>query len=141
MKFFLCAALLAVPAAPAAEPPLRFHDSQYDSPGKDDRSPASLDAEWISLINTGKTPVHLKGWSVGEAQGRVYTFGAVVVPVKGKITLHTGRGTDTSTDLYWNSGNHVWNNTGDQATLRDPAGRTRDLCGWGHLNGRTRVPC
>ncbi|WP_430787401.1 lamin tail domain-containing protein [Actinoplanes sp. G11-F43] len=135
------AAESALWAAPTAEPLLRFDDTQYDSPGKDDRSAASLNAEWIRLINTGKAPVRLKGWSVEESQGRVYTFGNVVIPANRKITLHTGPGADTATDLYWNSGNYIWNNTGDQATLRDPAGRVHDLCGWGYLNGRTHVPC
>jgi len=29
------------------------------------------------------------------------------------VTLHTGSGTDTATDLYWGSGSPVWNNGGD----------------------------
>ncbi|SDT33670.1 lamin tail domain-containing protein [Actinoplanes derwentensis] len=141
--FIAGAAVLAgSPALAAAEPDLRFHVSQYDSPGSDKRSPESLNAEWISLINTGRDPVKLEGWSVQEAQGRTYTFGAVKIPGKGgKVRLHTGHGVDTATDVYWNSGNYIWNNTGDQATLRDPDGKTRDLCGWGYRNGRTSVGC
>ncbi|GAA1607849.1 lamin tail domain-containing protein [Actinoplanes couchii] len=129
-------------AVPAVEPDLRFHVSQYDAPGVDKRTPESLGAEWISVINTGPTAISLKGWTVGESQGRVYTFGAVVVPAKGgKVRLRTGGGVDTAADVHWNSGTHVWDNTGDQAILRDPAGKTHDLCGWGYLAGRTRVKC
>lgn len=143
--FLIGAAVLAgspVQTASLAEPDLRFHVSQYDSPGSDSRSPQSLNAEWITLINSGKKPINLDGWSVGEAQGRSYTFGAVTIPGQGgRIKLHTGHGADTATDVYWNSGNYIWNNTGDQATLRDPSGKSRDLCGWGYQNGRARVTC
>jgi hypothetical protein len=33
------------------------------------------------------------------------------------ITLHTGAGTDTQTDLYWDRGGAVWNNGGDMVTV------------------------
>jgi competence protein ComEC len=33
------------------------------------------------------------------------------------ITLHTGGGTDTETDLYWGSGRPIWNNDGDTVII------------------------
>jgi len=38
------------------------------------------------------------------------------------ITIHTGSGTDTETDLYWGQESAVWNNDGDTVTLRDENG-------------------
>lgn len=130
-------------ATPAqAAPSLRFHGAQYDSPGTDNRSNASLNAEWISLVNTGTTSVNLRGWTVRDASRHVYTFGNVTIPGRGgRIWLHTGRGTNTATNLYWGSGNYVWNNTGDTATLKNPAGSTRDTCTWQYKAGRTWVAC
>ncbi|WP_436530649.1 lamin tail domain-containing protein [Actinoplanes sp. HUAS TT8] len=136
------AATLALGApARAATPTLRFSAVQYDSPGQDTRSAQSLNAEWIQLVNTGTTAVGLKGWKIVD-RSRTYTFGSVTVPGQGgKVTLHTGRGTDTTTNLYWNSGNYVWNNTGDTATLRTGTGQVHDTCTWEQKAGRTQVAC
>ncbi|MDI6811717.1 MAG: lamin tail domain-containing protein [archaeon] len=42
------------------------------------------------------------------------------------VTLYTGAGKDTTTELYWNSSgcrcNAVWNNDGDTLYLRDMNG-------------------
>lgn len=40
----------------------------------------------------------------------------------GAAILHSGTGLDNSTDLFWGKNVFVWNNGGDIATLRDPAG-------------------
>jgi hypothetical protein len=48
------------------------------------------------------------------------------------VYVHTGRGengTPDSAHLYWRSGNSIWNNDKDTATLRS-ASRTYDTCGW-----------
>ncbi|MFC4065836.1 lamin tail domain-containing protein [Actinoplanes subglobosus] len=137
----LGAGLSVAAPAQAAAPALRFQSVQYDSPGKDDRSNGSLNAEWIALVNTGATSVNLKGWRVDDAV-RTYTFDNVTIAGRGGVVyLHTGKGTDTATHRYWNSGNYVWNNTGDTATLRNRAGAVHDTCTWGYSSGRTTVAC
>ena len=129
-------------AAPAASPPLRFHSTQYDSPGPDTRTPASLNAEWISLVKTGPAAVHLRGWTVRDATNFVHRFGDVTIAGKGgRIWLHTGRGANAAGHVYWGSGNYVWNNTGDTATLRNPTGTVIDTCAWKNQFGRTLVGC
>ena len=135
------------PASPArassvqAAPALRFHSAQYDSPGTDTRTDASLNAEWISLVNTGATAVNLTGWRIVD-RSRTYTFGTVTIAGKGgRLWLHTGRGTTGKGHLYWGSGNYVWNNTGDTATLLTKAGKTHHTCTWGQKPGRTLVGC
>lgn len=129
------------PAA-AAGPALRFFGTQYDSPGKDTRSAASLRAEWISLVNTGAKPVNLKGYTIRDKANHVYKFGAVKIAAKGgRVWLRTGTGKATATTVYWGSGNYIWNNTGDTAYLRNAAGKTVDTCTWKSKKNRTYVGC
>lgn len=128
--------------AQAATPSLRFHGAQYDSPGSDNRSNASRNAEWISLVNSGSRAVNLRGWTVRDASNHVYTFGNVSIPGKGgRLWLHTGSGTNTAKHRYWGSGNYVWNNTGDTAYLRNAAGKAVDSCSWKSKKNRTWVAC
>jgi hypothetical protein len=127
--------------ASAATPSLRFHGAQYDSPGKDTRSATSLNAEWISLINSGSKPVNLKGYTIRDAS-RIYTFGSTTIAANGgRVWLHTGKGTASAKNVYWGSGNYVWNNTGDTARLRNAAGKALDSCTWKSKKNRTWVAC
>ena len=128
--------------ASAATPSLRFHGAQYDSPGKDTRSNASLNAEWISLVNSGSKAVNLKGYTIRDASSHVHTFGnTTIAGGGGRIWLHTGKGTASARTVYWGSGNYVWNNTGDTATLRNASGKWLDNCSWKSKSGRTWVGC
>ena len=127
--------------ASAATPSLRFHGAQYDSPGKDTRSNASLNAEWISLVNTGKKAVNLKGWQIVD-KSKTYTFGSTTIAAKGgRIWVKTGKGTKSGRNVFWGSGNYVWNNTGDTALLLRPTKKQHDKCTWGNKKGRTKVAC
>jgi hypothetical protein len=61
----------------------------------------------------------------------VYTFGTFSLPAGKSVTLHTGKGSNTSTNLYWGSGNYIWNNTGDTAYLRKAGTSSNtDTCSW-----------
>jgi Lamin Tail Domain len=100
----------------------------YDSPGKDDRSARSLDAEYVVLKNTTARTQVVTGWTIRDAQKHVYTFPTTTIAAGKTVTLHTGRGTNTSTARYWKSGNYIWNNTGDTATLRNAAGAGVSTC-------------
>ena len=138
----LAGSLAAGGPASAATPPLRFHGAQYDSPGSDTRSNASLNAEWISLVNSGSRSVNLTGYTVRDKSNHVYKFGNVTIPGNGgRLWLHTGTGTNGAKDRYWGSGNYIWNNTGDTAYLRNASGTQVDSCSWGQKSGRTWVGC
>jgi len=39
-----------------------------------------------------------------------------------QVTLHTGSGSDTGSDLYWGYGSAVWNNGGDTVTVTTNTG-------------------
>ncbi|MFI7541021.1 lamin tail domain-containing protein [Actinoplanes sp. NPDC049599] len=138
----LAGTLAAGSPASAATPSLRFHGAQYDSPGKDTRSNKSLNAEWISLVNSGSTKVNLKGYTIRDASNHVYTFGSTTIAANGgRVWVHTGKGSNTTKNVYWGSGNYVWNNTGDTARLRNAAGKALDSCSWKAKKNRTWVAC
>ncbi|MEU8995478.1 lamin tail domain-containing protein [Streptomyces caniferus] len=104
---------------------------QYDSPGRDDRSNRSLNAEWVTVRNTGRTPVNIKGWSLSDKSGHAYRFGNLRLNGHGQVRVHTGIGRDNRTDLYQDRRNYVWDNNGDQAILRSDRHRVVDTVAWG----------
>ncbi len=46
------------------------------------------------------------------------------------VTIHTGSGTDTATDLYWGSKRAIWNNKGDVVYLYGPNKNLVDTKSW-----------
>ena len=134
------AAVFGLTGPAAAAPSLRFHGAQYDAPGTDTRTNSHLNQEWISLINTGSRSVQLKGWRIRDAAGHVFTFGTTTIAANGgRVWVRTGKGTPYPRNRYCGSGNYIWNNTGDTAHLRNPAGGLHDTCSWGQQSGRIWV--
>ena len=83
----------------------------------------NLEEEYVAFTNTGTETVDLGGYTVSDAAGRTYTIpDGVTLDPDGTLTLHTGVGTDTETDLYWGSGSAIWNNGGDTITVTAPDG-------------------
>ena len=80
--------------------------------------------EWVNIGNSGNAPADMTNWALSDAAGHVYTFPAFVLGAYSYVTVHTGHGTDNSTDLFWNLGSHVWNNDGDSAALKNSLGET-----------------
>lgn len=134
-------AVVGLPAAAnaATGPAVRIVKIQYDSPGADTRSAASLNAEWVALRNVTTRKVSLSGWTVRDAQAHVYAFGALTVAAGATVYVRTGKGKNTAASRYWGSGNYIWNNTGDTATLRDPQ-RVVQTCAW-RTTGRGTITC
>jgi hypothetical protein len=132
--------LVALPATASAAPAIQFGVIQYDSPGTDDGSNASLNAEFVVIKNVSRRKIQLEGFSVRDASGRTFTFSAMGLRPGRTVRLHTGKGTNTARHVYWRQSNYVWNNGGDTATLRTPAGRVIDTCAWTSA-GTGRIAC
>ena len=130
----------ATGAQAATTSQIQFRLIYYNSPGSDNGSNSSLNAEYVTLKNTGTTSRNLTGWKVEDLASHVYTFGNFTLRPGGKVRIHTGSGTNTSTDRYWNHGWYVWNNTGDKAKLHNAAGTWKDSCSWGR-NGPGYLYC
>lgn len=138
----LIAAAVLVPAAAAqADPPRKSVEIAaivYNPPGRD--AGFNLRNEMLVLVNTGKHPVYLKGYTITDLDKNKYTFRHVVLWRKGdKVVLHTGIGKDTPKHVYWDRFyKDVWDNKGDVAFLRNHKGKLVDHCGYrGTLLGFT----
>ncbi|WP_030410451.1 lamin tail domain-containing protein [Streptomyces sp. NRRL S-1448] len=105
---------------------------QYDSPGRDDHSNRSLNAEWVTLRNTGRWPVTIKGWTLSDKTGHSYRFGNVRLAGHSQVRVHTGIGRDNRTDLFQDRRDYFWDNYSDTATLRNDHRRIVDSRSWGH---------
>lgn len=111
----------ALPPAVAAES-LEIGTIQPDSPG-DDRE--NLDQEYVTVRNTGDEALDVSGWRVEDAAGHAFTIPAgTEIPAGAELTLRTGEGSDdvAAGEVYWGSGNPIWNNTGDTVSVYDAEG-------------------
>jgi hypothetical protein len=120
--------MTAVPAQAAS--PIQLGKIQYDSPGTDSRSNASLNAEYVVIKNTGTTSRALTGWTLRDDANHVYKFGTFTLGPGKTVVVRTGKGTNTASTRYWGMSNYVWNNTGDKAYLRTSGGTSIDSCAW-----------
>lgn len=91
-----------------------------DAAGNDNQN---LNDEYVVLENTGSETLDLSGWTVSDEVGHTYTFpdGQSLAPGE-TVTLHSGSGTDTASDIYWDASGAVWNNGGDTVSVRDKGG-------------------
>ena len=129
-------ATLASMSAPAlaANPTLHFSKAYVDSPGTDTGSNASLNAESVVITNaSATTAITLTHYTVRDRSAHVYTFPTFTLRPHASVTLHTGSGTNTTSNLYWGSRAYIWTNTGDTAYLKNTAGTLKDSCSWGHV--------
>lgn len=85
-------------------------------------SDISLAEEWVKITNGGQS-VNLQGWYIQDDEAKhTYTFPSFTLKTGSSVTLYSKTGSDTSTDLFWDTGN-VWNNDGDTAYLYDKSGK------------------
>jgi hypothetical protein len=122
---------IAQPAA-AATPRILITRVSVNPSGADTRVNSQINREYIVFKNTTSATISLSGWTVRDKANHVYNF-AFSLGAGKSVTLHTGKGTNTSAHKYWGQGWYIWNNTGDAAYLRDTAGKTVDSCSWGSV--------
>ena len=126
--------LYAAGPAQAANPTLHLSKAYVNSPGTDTGSNSSLNAEYVVISNSSATASYtLTGYTITDRSAHVYKFPAFTLRPKASVTVHTGRGTNTASNLYWGSGAYIWTNTGDTAYLRNPAKTLKDSCAWGSV--------
>ncbi len=80
-----------------------------------------IQVEYILLRNPSNTSVDLAGWLIVADGGRNYRFPNLTLYSKGAVSIYTGPGTDTVTELHWNSDSALWA-SGDLLTLFDSQG-------------------
>ena len=83
----------------------------------------NLNDEYVVFENAGDEPIDLSGWTVEDEAARSYEFPqGFTLEAGATVTLRTGSGTDTETELYWGSGSPIWNNAGDTVILSNADG-------------------
>ncbi len=102
--------------APAG-PPVEVVSAHYNAAGNDHDN---LNDEYIvfRVLVSGT----LAGYSVEDDAGHRYVFPDRIFEAGQTLTLHTGSGADSSTELYWRSRSAIWNNDGDTVKVLDPQG-------------------
>ena len=130
------AALTLLPSTPAFATGhrIQINEIYYNSPGTDTGSNSSLNAEWVRLYNTSSSRISLTNWTLRDTAGHVFKFATYTLGAHSYVKIHTGHGSKTQTDRYWNTNWYIWNNTGDTAMLRDSSGGTVDSC---HYTGKS----
>ncbi|MEV0024508.1 lamin tail domain-containing protein [Streptomyces atroolivaceus] len=122
---------------PAQRSAVVLGEIQHDSPGRDNGSNRSLNAEWVTVTNTSRHSVNLRGWTLSDESRRTYRFD-LRLPGRSSVRVHTGVGRDTRHDVYQDRRNYVWDSR-DTATLRDNRGHKVDSESWGrHRDGGHR---
>jgi hypothetical protein len=130
--------VIALPAS-AATPNLQISLVQFDSPSNPDtNATSSVNGEYLRIYNNSTFTAALGRFTIRDAAGHTFTFPARSIGAKKTVYIHSGKGTDgyqpngtrDSARLYQQSGWHIWNNTGDTATLRSATGRIYDTCKW-----------
>ena len=85
---------------------------------------ATVDAddEYIVIENRGNTPIDLTGWTVLDEANHRYLFPNFVLSANVRVTLRTGLGKNTKSDIFWGSRKPIWNNDGDTIFIKDAEG-------------------
>lgn len=90
-----------------------------------------LNGEYIQVTNTTSKAIVLTGYTVRD-NGNKHTFrfpAKFTLGAKRTVTVHTGPGRNTSSDLYWGmTKSYVWNNSGDTARLYNAKGALVHQC-------------
>lgn len=98
---------------------LGIHWLEYNAEG-DDRD--NINGEYVTFRNKCLEPMDLAGFIMSDASDTTYTFPAFVLGNKSTVSVHSGKGEDNQTDLYWGRGSPVWNNQGDTLLVWNSTG-------------------
>lgn len=77
-----------------------------------------LASESVVIQNNGETELLLTGWMLKNTLGSSYNFPQLTLYPGGIVQVHTGPGTDSASDLYWQRSTPVWK-SGELAALYD----------------------
>jgi hypothetical protein len=91
-----------------------------------------VQGEYVRIQNRGGTAQSLAGWQLHDAATNAHRFyfPAMTLQPNGIVRVWTKSGSNTATDVYWGSGQAIWNNTGDTATLKNSNNQTVSVCSY-----------
>ena len=93
-----------------------------DADGNDHEN---LNDEYITFENTGSSSLNMGGWTISDSADHTYSVPSGFALDAGEsVTLYTGGGSDSDTELYWGSSSAIWNNSGDTIIVETDSGET-----------------
>jgi hypothetical protein len=79
--------------------------------------------EYVTFKNQGQGSLDLTNWTLSDASGKTFAFpDGFTLSSGAEVTVRSGQGTDTATDLYWDSNVPVWDNHRDTVRVKDDTG-------------------
>jgi hypothetical protein len=88
-----------------------------------------VNAEYVVVQNSAAKAKSLRGWFIREKRlKRTFTFPAFTLCGGCSVKIHSGHGTNTTTDLYWGRSAGAWVDSGDKAILHRASGLLQDTC-------------
>jgi len=105
---------------PRRKGPIRVTKFHYDATGNDWRN---LNSEYVVLKNNLRGPIGMKGWKIKDAAGNKYIFPKFKLKWGASVIIHTGRGRNTSSNLYMRRSVPIWGNTHDTLYLYTSDGK------------------
>lgn len=136
------AAVMLVGSADPALAKIKFAKIQYESPGVDTGSNASLNAEYAVIKNTGHKAVQLKGYQMTDlgTPGARFVFGKYRLKPHHVVKVHTGKGRRSRNNLYFGRSDYFWHDDTDAGYLANRNGRRIDTCAYVSHTTETSPP-
>jgi competence protein ComEC len=78
--------------------------------------------EYVEIQNEDTLPVQLQGWSLSDMSDHIFYFPAYLMPPSQICRVYTNEDHPEWCGFNYGSGEAIWNNTHDTATLRDGQG-------------------
>jgi micrococcal nuclease len=95
---------------------VNFH---YNAKGNDNEN---LNDEYVIFKNVCDFSIDMNNWEIKDEATNIYRFSEFSLLPHATVTLYSGSGIDSVTELYWNSRRAIWNNVGDTLYLRNSNG-------------------
>ena len=80
------------------------------------------DNERVILTNTGEEKFNLNGWRLKNESGDTFVFPEFELDPGSEVTIWTGNGDDTDTNLYWDAETSKWDVDGGRVRVLDETG-------------------
>ena len=96
--------------------------------------------EYVEIRNYDNRIIQLIGWKLhDEGVKHTYTFPTYAMQPGEVCRIYTNENHPEWCGLNWGNGNAIWNNDGDEATLKDSSGVVIDICSYS--GSGTKVDC
>jgi endonuclease YncB( thermonuclease family) len=95
----------------------------------DDRE--NVNGEYLRICNVTSEAMNVDGFRIAKANGKSWTFPALVIPAGHTVKVHSGQGEHQGNAadqlaIFLGSPTPIWSNSGDSATVYDRFGRVVD---------------